>query len=257
MDIVDSAHLLLISLFLTAIIAGFLDTLAGGGGLLTVPALVLSGVSPLLALGTNKLQGCTGTAVATYMMFKNQRVQWRLIRWQMLLAFAGAAAGSIAIQFVNTDALEIVIPIVLFGIGLYFLLGPRISNIRPYPIMSDTKYERAIVPSIGFYDGMFGPGTGSFYALAGTALKGYELVQATATAKPLNFSTNIASLMIFVSAGNVAWKIGACMMAGQALGSWIGARTLLRIDPRWLRFFIVTMCFGMLAKYLLSISPRW
>jgi uncharacterized membrane protein YfcA len=114
---------LLLYLFLIAVIAGFFDTLAGGG-LITVPALIVTGMPVLSALGTNKLQGATGTATATYLMLKNKRVSWDNIKLLMLAAFLGSALGTLIIQFVNTDVLSIVIPFVLLAIAIYFLINP-------------------------------------------------------------------------------------------------------------------------------------
>ena len=109
-------------LFLVAVAAGLIDTLAGGGGLIVIPALIMSGIPPLQALGTNKLQGTMGTATATYMMFKNKKVAWPQVKYLMLSAFIGAVVGSIIIQFIDTALISFIIPVVLLLIGVYFLL---------------------------------------------------------------------------------------------------------------------------------------
>jgi hypothetical protein len=242
-------------LFLAAAVAGFLDTLAGGGGLIALPALIISGIPPLSALGTNKLQGTVGTATASYVMLHTRRVQWPEVRFLMLSAFLGAMLGTIALQFMNTKILNFVIPAVLLLIAFYFLFSPqpRIEGGRPR--LSEGIYRKLIVPIIGWYDGMFGPGTGSFFALAGVSLRGHGLIDATAAAKTLNFSTNIASLIIFLIAGKVVWVAGMIMMLGQFIGAWGGSHCLLRIQAKYLRFIVVAMCLGMLAKY--SISMGW
>jgi hypothetical protein len=120
------------------------------------------------------------------------------------------------------------------------------------PRLSKGKYQNIIVPSIGWYDGMFGPGTGSFFALAGVSLRGHGLIDATAVAKTLNFSTNIASLMVFLLAGKVVWLLGILMMIGQFAGAWGGSHCLFRIQPKYLRLIVVAMCLGMLTKYVFS-----
>ena len=178
---------ILIFLFLIAVTAGLLDTLAGGGGLLTTPALILM-----------------GTATATYMMIKNRKVKWENVKYLMLYAFIGSVLGTISIQFVNTDILSFVIPIVLLIIAIYFLLSPKPSENRETTKLPTIKYKNLVIPSIGFYDGMFGPGTGSFFALSGVYCRGHDLITSTAIAKPLNFSTNIASLLVFLAAGEIA-----------------------------------------------------
>lgn len=243
-------------LFFVALVAGFLDTLAGGGGLISMPALIVSGIPPLAALGTNKLQGCMGTATASYMMLKTKKVIWKDIKYLMLSAFLGSTLGTIAVQFINTDVLPFVIPIVLLLIAIYFLISPMPSKATTKAKLSDNKYRNWVVPFIGFYDGMFGPGTGSFFSLSGVFFRGYNLIKSTANAKLLNFSTNIASLIVFIMMGQIAWCIGFAMMAGQALGAWFGSLFLLKINPKYLRALVVFMCVGTLIKYAFSNFVR-
>lgn len=242
-------------LFAVAVIAGLLDTLAGGGGLITLPALILSGLPPLAALGTNKLQASMGTATATYLMLKNKRIAWNDVKLLMLAAFAGSVLGTITVQFINTDILSLVIPAVLLFIASYFLLAPLISTLPKSsvpdsaPKLSLLHYRNRVIPPIGFYDGMFGPGTGSFFALAGVACRGQTMLSATAVAKSLNFSTNIASLIVFLFTGKIVWAIGLLMIVGQFIGAWLGAHVLFKINPSYLRGIVVFMCLAMLVKY--------
>ena len=250
MALASFSYELLAFLFFVAIVAGFLDTLAGGGGLLTLPALMMAGLPPLSALATNKLQSSMGTATATLMMLRNKHVRWHNVKWLMLAAFIGSAIGTVIIQLINTDALTIVIPAVIGFIGLYFLFTPTVDTGNKKPIMSASRYKKMVVPLIGCYDGLFGPGTGSFFALAGRALRAQPFLQATAIAKTLNFSTNIASLIIFLLAGQVIWIIGFTMMLGQFIGAWLGAHCLFKIPVNYLRYLVVFMCFAMLIKYI-------
>jgi len=242
-------------LFVASIAAGFIDTLAGGGGLITMPALMVSGVPPLAALGTNKLQGSMGTAMATYMMLKNIRVRWHDIKFLMLFSFIGATVGAVIVQFINVDMLAFVIPSVLVLIVIYFIVSPQSHNVDHEPKISKRKFQFIVIPFIGCYDGMFGPGTGSFFSFAGVSLRGQGFIDATAIAKGLNFSSNIASLMVFLFAGQVVWVIGIAMMLGQAIGAWLGSHCLLRINPAYLRAIVVVMCLSMLVKY--GFSMEW
>ena len=240
---------LLLLLFIVALVAGCVDTLAGGGGLIVLPALILAGLPPLQALGTNKLQGSMGTFTASSMMLRHRRVQRHSVKFFMLTAFVGAASGSLALQFIDPGFLRFLIPIVLIAIAIYFLFAGRLLDIGMQTSIPTRLYRNVIVPAIGCYDGMFGPGTGSFFALAGVALQGKPLLEATAIAKTLNFATNVASLLIFVIAGQIAWTAGLVMMAGQAAGAWLGSHILFRIDPQYLRVMIVFICLAMLARY--------
>jgi uncharacterized membrane protein YfcA len=162
----------------------------------------------------------------------------------------GAALGAGAVQFVRNQTLDIVIPVVLVGIALYFLLAPNAGAVERHPRVGANAYRGLVVPGIGFYDGMFGPGTGSFFSLAGVALRGQNLVSATAQAKVLNFASNIASLLVFIAGGKVLWTAGAAMVAGQVLGSWGGAHAMVRGGTRLIRPMIVTVCIVMLGRYL-------
>lgn len=237
-------------LFTIAIVAGFLDTLAGGGGLLTLPALMMSGMPPLAALATNKLQSSMGVATASLMMIRARRVRWHQVKYLMLSGFIGSAIGTIIIQFVNTEMLTVIIPVVITFIGIYFLITPTVDEDNKRPKVSAKNYQRFIVPIIGCYDGIFGPATGSFFTLAGRALRGQKFLEATAIAKTLNLSSNVASLIVFLFAGQVIWFAGMIMMAGQFIGAWLGSHFLFKIPVTYLRYLVVVMCFAMLVKYV-------
>lgn len=254
MEFADLTPQLYLILFAVALLAGFLDTLVGGGGLLTTPALILSGMSPLMALGTNKLQSTMGTATAAYMVISKRKVSWQEIRWLMLSAFIGSVLGTLALQLIDAATLSFVIPVVLFFIGSYFLFSPKVREEDCQPRISERLYRMFVVPLVGWYDGMFGPGTGSFFALAGVSLRGYGLVSSTAQAKPLNFSTNIASLIVFLFAGQFVWQVGVLMMLGQFIGARFGANVLFSIRISILKPMIVLMCFGMLISYVYKMG---
>ncbi|WP_068545463.1 TSUP family transporter [Thalassotalea crassostreae] len=249
MDLSSIAIDLVALLFFVAVLAGFIDTVAGGGGLMTIPALILTGMPPIAALATNKLQGSMGTATATFLMFRRRRVSFIEMKPFMFTAFAGSVIGTIAVQFINTDVLQFIIPLILVVIAVYFLVSPFIKVKANKLLLSDSKYKNIVVPVVGIYDGMFGPATGSFFSMSGVACKGYDLIEATARAKPLNFSTNIASLIVFIISGHVVWVYGFVMMIGQAIGAWVGAHMLFKVNPVYLRALVVLMCLAMLIKY--------
>lgn len=255
MEIANFSIELLTFLFIIAIVAGLIDTLAGGGGLISLPALILAGISPLAALGTNKLQGSMGTATATYLMFRNRRINYQECKPLMQFAFIGSIIGSVAVQFINIDVLSFVIPMVLLLIVVYFVVSPLMKKQKNKSHLSSSDYKKYVVPIIGFYDGMFGPGTGSFFALAGVFCRGHDLITSTAIAKSLNFATNIASLIIFLAAGHVVWVVGLIMMLGQSIGAHFGAHFLFKIKPFYLRMVVVLMSTTMLIKY--SHSMGW
>lgn len=253
METIQISVQLLTVLFAVGIFAGFVDTLAGGGGLITVPTLILTGMLPIMALGTNKLQACMGTMTATLIMFRKGKIVWTQVKGLMLYAFLGAMCGTLILQFISTDALNFIIPMVLFVIAVYFIFSSRLKVNGSRPKVKTSCYQKLVVPGIGFYDGFFGPGAGSFFSFAGVALRGQTLLDATATAKALNFSANIASLVVFIFAGKIFWAAGLAMMAGQVIGAWLGAHSLFRIPTNLLRLVIVVVCIGMLCRYLIQI----
>ena len=253
MDITNFSIEILTFLFFVGVVAGFLDTLVGGGGLLAVPALLLSGIPPIYVLGTNKFQGSMGTGIATFLLFRKKKLDWNSVKSLMFASFIGSIVGGVIIQFVDTQFLSFVIPIVLVFIAIYFIISPKpkstVGNSKP-----NKKFELFAVPVVGFYDGMFGPGAGSFFAMTGVMLKKLEIIQATILAKPLNFASNIAGFIVFFSFGHIAFLIGLLMMMGQMIGAFFGTHYLLKANPLIIRFLIVIISISMLIKYMLSQS---
>lgn len=249
MDLVLSPEILA-TLLTAAAVAGFVDAIAGGGGLITIPVLLLAQVPPLHALATNKLQGSFGSLTASLMALRRRLVCWSEIRALFFCSMIGAGIGTFAVQFVQAQTLDVVIPAVLVSIALYFLLTPNAGAVDHQPRLNRAAYQCVVVPGIGFYDGMFGPGTGSFFSLMGVALRGQNLITATAHAKVLNFASNIASLAVFIAGGKVLWAAGMTMIAGQVIGAWGGSHAMVRGGTKLIRPMIVTVCFVMLGRYL-------
>ena len=253
MDIANFSIEILTFLFCVGVVAGFLDTLVGGGGLLAVPALLLSGIPPIYVLGTNKFQGSMGTGLATFLLFKKKKLDWNSVNNLMFASFIGSIVGGIIIQFFDTQFLSFVIPIVLVFIAIYFIISPKPKSITSNP-KPNKKFELYAVPVVGFYDGMFGPGAGSFFAMTGVMIKKLEIIQATILAKPLNFASNIAGFIVFFSFGHIAFLIGLLMMMGQMIGAFFGTHYLLKANPLIIRLLIVIISISMLIKYTLSLS---
>ena len=135
-------------------------------------------------------------------------------------------------------------------IVLYFIFSPRMNEVSSKARISDNLYKYTLAPIIGLYDGMFGPGTGSFFTVSGVALRGKSLIDATANAKALNFATNVGSLFVFLYLGEVIFPIALVMIAGQFIGARIGSKFLININPVFLKYFVILLCVLMLARYL-------
>ncbi len=251
MEIVFSWELLLL-LFVVAIFAGFIDTLAGGGGLIALPALLIAQVPPLQALATNKLQGSFGTLTSSLVMLSKKIVTWQGIWLAFLASLVGSGLGTIFVHFINTDTLVLLIPLVLISVALYFAFAKQVGSVEKPPRVSQKIYLFGIVPGIGFYDGFFGPGTGSIFTLANVSLMGKTLISATANAKCLNFASNIASLFVFICSGHISWIIGGVMILGQIIGARIGSHVVLNHGQKWIRPLIIVMCILMCIKLLID-----
>jgi len=249
MDAMTFSITTIILLICAAFIAGYIDTLVGGGGLITIPALMLAGLPPIFALGTNKLQAVAGSGTASLIVLSRGMVKFADVAWLMLAAFLGALVGAIAVQYFDASVLSLITPMVIVLIATYFVLVPAQSLEQAQPKIGTTKYGLTAVPGIGFYDGMFGPGTGSFFVWAGASLRGQTIVQSTMIAKTLNFSTNLAALLVFAFFAKIFWKLGIIMMLGQAVGARFGARSLMKIDPELLRYLVIAVCFIMLLAW--------
>ena len=244
----EISAVMLLTLFALAFVAGYLDTLVGGGGLITIPALLAAGLSPLAALATNKLQAVGGSGTATVSLWLKGQFDLTEVGWLMFSAFVGSLLGTLAVQQIDAEALHFIVPSVVVVIAIYFIVMPSVDGSHRAERLTKTQYGLSAVPAIGAYDGMFGPGTGSFFVLAGSALRGQDIVRATKFAKPLNFATNAASLTVFIYYAQVLWAVGFMMMLGQFLGARLGARRLMTIDPSVLRYFVIGLCVVMLIS---------
>ena len=243
---------LLIVLFMVAAVAGWVDTLAGGGGLITIPALLLSGMPPSMALATNKLQGSMGTLVASTYFIRKKFVSLREMKGMIILTLCGSVLGSWLVLQIDSSKLVLFLPFLLMAMGLYVLLSPSFNDEEKKRKLSILGFMLLMCPILGFYDGFFGPGTGSLMALALVSLLGYGLSKATAQAKVLNFTSNIGSLLYFIVFGDIAWVIGATMVVGQLLGSTIAARMVMTSGSKLIKPVVVTVCFVMSANVLLK-----
>lgn len=247
-----SPETILILLAVAAYVAGFIDSIAGGGGLITVPALILAGLPPVTALGTNKLQSLFGSGSATWAYASKGHVDLKSQSGSALLSAAGSALGAYVATVVSSDWLRTFLPVLMIAIGFYFLFKPNISDEDRAQRMTPLLFAASIVPAIGFYDGIFGPGTGSFFMLAFVMLAGYGLLKATAHTKLLNFASNIGAFAIFALSGAVDWKIGIIMGAAQFAGARTGAHFAMRNGSRIIKPLLVTVCFALAARLLFT-----
>ncbi|WP_413586944.1 TSUP family transporter [Bdellovibrio sp. HCB274] len=241
-----------IILFAVGLIAGVIDSIAGGGGLLTVPALLSAGLPPALALGTNKLQSTFGSFSASYYHFRRKTFDPRKIKALILFTFLGSALGTFLVQNIDSSFLNRVIPFMLIGFAVYFSLSPRLGDVDQHQRMPYMAFAISLGSVIGFYDGFFGPGTGSFWALAFVGLMGFNLSKATAHSKALNFVSNITSLAVFLAGGKIIWSVGLLMGAGQFIGGHIGSHLVIKKGTRLIKPLLIAISLIMSIKLFLN-----
>lgn len=234
-----------------AFAAGFVDAIAGGGGLITVPALMLAGVPPAQALATNKVQGVFGAATAAISYARSGLVDLRRQKAAAAIAFLAGLAGALLVSRIPTAALAYVLPLVLIAIAGFFALRPNIGDTDRAERMSPRLFLMTVVPAVGFYDGLVGPGTGSFYMIGFVTLAGYGVLKAAAHTKLLNFASNLGGLLAFAAVGQPLWLLGGLMALAQVAGAMLGARLALRVGARVIKPLLVT------TSTLLALRLIW
>ncbi len=237
-------------LMLAGLTAGFVDSIAGGGGLITIPVLLGLGLPPQEALGTNKLQATFGSGSATWHYAEAGTVRLSECGRGFLLAFLGSIAGALAVQHVHPDFLRKAIPVLLISVAVYFMVKPDLGARELHPRMSRPQFDILFGLVLGFYDGFFGPGTGTFWAVAFVLCLGTNLTAATGATKVMNFASNAGSLLLFLWAGKVLLAAGLIMGLGQFLGARIGARLVIAKGARFIRPVFLTIVFALTAKLL-------
>lgn len=238
-------------LLLVAFVAGGIDALAGGGGLLTIPALLTAGVPPVAALATNKLQSTIGTGSAVATFLRAGQIDVRAFALAVGGAFAGSILGATAVQHVDPGFLAAFVPFLLVVMGLYFLFAPEMGAVDRRARLG-RRGMAAVCSGIGFYDGFFGPGAGSLLTTALVALGGLGLLRAIANAKLINLMTNLAALAAMVAGGKVLWVLGLGMAAASVAGNQVGAWLAIRFGGRGVRWLLVAMSFALTIKLLVD-----
>ncbi len=239
-------------LMAVAFFAGIIDAMAGGGGLLTLPAMLLAGIDPVAALGTNKLQSVFGSGSATLRFTLKQMIDWRRV-WVMAVAAAvGGAAGALCVNFIPKTALQIILPFLLIALAIFFAFSKSVKDDDADARITPLVFTFTAALGIGFYDGVFGPGTGSFFMLAFVMLLGYGVRRATAHTKLLNFGSNLGSLGVFMLAGSVLWALGLLMGIAQFTGAQVGAQLAIRFGAKLVRPLLVIISIGVTVRLLID-----
>jgi uncharacterized membrane protein YfcA len=229
--------------------SGFVDAIAGGGGLLTLPSLALAGLDPVAAVATNKLASTFGSGSATLAFWRAKKVEPTMAA-PALSACLAAALGALALPWAPRALLSQALPVVLVGVALYFAFAPALGETQRRARMTPNGLALTLAPAVGFYDGVFGPGAGSFYMIGFVVLAGFGLTRAMAGARFANFGSNAGSLAIYAVSGHLLVPAGLAMGVGAFLGARLGARAALSAGATLIRPLIVVVSCAMAAKLM-------
>ncbi len=233
--------LVLVALGCVGLVAGFVDAIAGGGGLIAVPALISAGLPPVTAFGTNKVQSVVGTAIAATTYWKRGYVSLPALGFAIPATFAGAFVGALAVKSVDTGLLNALVPLLLIAVALYFAFAPRLTDADRHARLDFTRFVPVMGFVVGFYDGVLGPGTGSFFTMGFVTLFGLGVTRAAGNTKVLNLTSNLGALALFIPTGQVVWPIAAAMAVGQIAGGYLGALTGIRLGARLIKPLVVVI----------------
>lgn len=235
-------------LSLIAMLAGFIDAIAGGGGLITLPALLISGVAPVSAIATNKLQAAAATLSATIEFARKGLIQWKTAIPITFTSFIGGILGAVSVSLLSRPILFTIVPILLIIVAVYFLLTPKMSESDRPAKMSFFLFSLTVAPVLGFYDGIFGPGVGSFFLIGFIFLLGCKLINAMSYTKLANVSCNLGSLFFFISQGSIIFPLAISMAIGAFIGAHIGAKFALRFGSKLIKPLLITISLIMALK---------
>ncbi|MDI9407848.1 MAG: TSUP family transporter [Candidatus Pacebacteria bacterium] len=248
-------------LFAVAFLAGLIDTIAGGGGLLSVPSLLAVGLSPAATLATNKGQSVFGAATSSFTFLRSGlrtgEIVWQRFLLGMGFSLVGAFLGSLTVSMIQVRFLNQIVPILLIAIAVYTLLRREASEQVSHALLPRKVFTPIFGTGLGFYDGFFGPGTGSFWVVALVGLRGANLRDATVETKFYNFASNLGSLLVFIVVGHMVWLVVMVMAVGQMIGARIGAKLVLRRGTRLIRPLLVVMSLGLTARLIYTNPDNW
>ena len=248
---------ILILLCLAAFVAGFIDAIVGGGGLIQTPmGLVLLPNLPIATvIGTLKIPSFSGTLFAAFQYLKKIEMNWKLLLIMMVLAIPSAFAGSALLTHVSNDFMKPLLLVVLSLLVIYTYakknFGQQVD--KSHSAKQQILYAVLISFFIGFYDGFIGPGTGSFLVLAFITLLGFDFLQASANAKMVNLATNFGSIVLFVIKGKIIWMVAVPMAICNALGGFLGAKLAISRGNKFIRIFFLIVVIGTLIRFAYDV----
>jgi len=237
---------------LASLLAGFVDSIVGGGGLILVPALFATfpGAHAATLLGTNKSASIWGTAFASWQFARRVEMRWGALLPAMGLSFVGAMAGAWVVTQISPQYLRKLLPLILLAVLLYTLARKELGRTHAprFSGRQEILWAGLIGLGVGFYDGFFGPGTGSFFVFLFVRWLGYDFLHASASAKLLNMTSNLAALILFTLKGFVWWHFALALAVANVLGSLLGTRLALKHGAGFVRLVFIGVVSALILK---------
>lgn len=235
---------MLIALGFVAFIAGFIDAVAGGGGMLTVPALLSLGLPPHIALGTNKLAATFASSTAAFTYYRKSLFNPSFWKASFIATLIGAITGTLIVDLISTELLEKALPLIILAVAAYTIWHPHPKSENHQlpekcPKLKRCQWLQGI--SLGLYDGVAGPGTGAFWTVSSMALYRLNILLASGLAKAMNFTSNFTSLVTFAILGHIDWVLGLTMGVCLMAGAFIGAHSAIRFGAKFIRPVFITV----------------
>jgi uncharacterized membrane protein YfcA len=243
----------LILLCLAAFLAGFVDAVVGGGGLIQTPVamILLPNLAVANVIGSLKIPAFSGTSFAAYQYVKKVQMNWKLLSIMAIIASIAAFFGSNLLTLVHNDFMKPLLFMVLIFIAIYTFVKKDfgIQQAKEHSVKRQLFYAIIISFVIGFYDGFIGPGTGSFLVLAFVSVLGFDFLHASANAKMVNLATNFGSICLFILKGKIIWAIAIPMAICNAFGGWVGAKLAIKKGNKFIRIFFLIVVIGTLLRF--------
>ena len=260
--LINFIHHIHLWLFLFLLFMGFLsaytDAIAGGGGLISLPALMYTGMPVLYAMGTNKFQAAFGTTTAVVKYYKAGVIHWDTVYRGLILGFIGAVLGAYVTNHISNTFMSYLIPFLMIGVFLLNFFNEKIGLVKKSKKLNEKLFFAIFGFFIGFYDAFFGPGSGNLWIISIVYFLGYTFVEASGYAKLLNLKSNLISLAVFLYYKKVVFIYAIIMAIGQVFGGYLGAKTVLIKGSKFVRVFFLFVVFIniVVLSYVMICHPK-
>jgi uncharacterized protein len=246
----------LVVLGATAYLAGAIDAIVGGGGLINLPVLLLFGMPVSTALGTNKLAGIAGTATATATFAAARAIRWPIVFTGAAAAFVGALFGAHTVLRIDPALLRVIVSVLLLVVSGIVVFRPQLGAAETIPAERSIWRSGAIGLATGYYDGFFGPGAGVFMVFLFVMWLGLDFLAASGVSKATNFASNLGAIAVFALAGSIDYRVGVVMAIGAVAGSFTGSRLAIVRGAGFVRYVLLAMAWALAVRLLLQALHR-